>query len=106
MDRNKHEQAAIFLLGAALGTAIGLILATLFAPYSGQETRQLIKTRSADLKTKVIAESDDFSQRIRAATDDWVAQLREIADDLVAQGRMSADEARAQIDDLLIRMRG
>jgi len=82
VKQNKYEQTAIFLLGAAVGTTIGLILAILFTPQSGPETRELIKTRGLALKDRVISEKDEFSHQVRAATDAWVAQLQTIADDL------------------------
>jgi len=104
-QNNNVRQIAIFLLGTALGTTIGLILAALFTPYSGSETRERLKNQSTAWKDRVAAESDDFSQRIRYATDSWVAQMRDIADDLVERGQLSADEARTQINDLLEKVR-
>ncbi len=97
----QNEQVVIFLLGAA----IGLILALLFAPQSGEDTRQYIKERSNRLKDKAIADKDHFTQRIQNATDEWITQLRAVTDDLVAQGRLSADDARAQINGLIAKMR-
>ena len=99
--KQQNEQAATFLLGAA----IGLILALLFAPQSGEDTRQLIKDRSSELKDKALADKDHFTQRIQSATDEWITQLRTVTDDLVAQGRLSADDARAQINGLIAKMR-
>ena len=106
MNQHKTEQAAIFLLGAAVGTTVGLIIAALFTPQSGPETRQRIKERGIALRDKVVSERDEFSERIRAATDSWVAQMQTIADELVAQGQLTAGEARTQIDDLLAKVRG
>lgn len=106
MKPNRYEQASIFLLGAALGTLIGIVVAALCTPYSGEEARKRILEQSVAIKDKALAGGDDFAARIRTVTDDWVAQLRVIADDLVRQGKMSADDARTQIDDLLTRLRG
>lgn len=105
MNRDKLQQTFVFLAGGILGTAIGLALVTLFTPYSGEETRNRIKTQSGALRNRAIAEGDDFAHRIRHATDNWVSQLRTIADDLVAQGKLTTDEARIQIDELLHKMR-
>ena len=104
--KQRYEQTAIFMLGAALGTAIGLILALLFAPHSGEKTRQSIKERSVILKDKMLTDKDQFTKRIQIATDEWVAQLRAVSDELVAQGRISADDARTQINDLLNKVQG
>ncbi|RME41148.1 MAG: hypothetical protein D6796_16210 [Caldilineae bacterium] len=106
MQSSKKEQAALFLLGAAFGTALGLMVAVLFSPRSGPETRAWLRTQGSTLKARAVSEGDEFAQRIRAATDAWVSQLQAVADDLVAQGRLTAEEARAQIDDLLAKVRG
>jgi len=106
MQSNKKEQAALFLLGAAVGTAMGLILAMLFSPRSGPETRAWLRAKGSTLKERAVSEGDEFARRIQAATDAWVAQLQTVADELVAQGRLTAEEARAQIDDLLAKVRG
>ena len=103
--KQQDEQVAVFLLGTAIGTIIGLILTLLFAPQSGEDTRQLIKDRSYALKDKAIADKDHFTQRIQSATDEWITQLRAVTDDLVAQGRISADDAHAQINGLVDKMR-
>lgn len=106
MKPNRYEQALIFVLGVALGTAVGAIIAVLYAPYSGEETRKRLLEQGVAIKEKALADGDDFAVRIRTVTDDWVGQLRAIADDLVKQGKMSAEDARIQIDDLLTRLRG
>jgi len=106
MKQDNVRHIAIFLLGTALGTTIGLILAALFTPYSGSETRERLKTQSTVWKDRLVSEGDDFSLRIRRATDNWVVQMRDIADDLVDRGQLSADEARTQINDLLAKVRG
>ncbi len=105
MAQNKNNTLIAFLLGAALGTTIGMIIAALFSPYSGEETRGRIRTRSLALKDRAVMESDEFAARIHGITDDWLSNLQNVADDLVSQGKMTAGDARAQIDTILAKVR-
>jgi len=41
------------LAAFAIGAAVGAGLALLYAPYSGEETRQLLARRSRDIKNRV-----------------------------------------------------
>jgi gas vesicle protein len=50
MARKNKNGFYVFLLGGAIGAAIGL----LFAPRSGEETRQLIKDESEDVVKKAV----------------------------------------------------
>ena len=67
-----------FFLGLGVGVAVGL----LFAPQSGEETRDLLKTRA-----------DDAKERLRRKTQD----LRETAEEALARSR---DSLRSQRDNL------
>jgi gas vesicle protein len=97
---------AFFLLGTALGALVAAIVTILFAPQSGEETRDLIVSRSRELGERARGGGDEFIRRVRDATDEWAAKLQEAADDLVVQGRMTAKEARSQVDETLSRMQG
>ena len=105
MAQKKNNTLIAFLLGAALGTTIGMIIAALYAPYSGEETRERIKTQSLAMKDRAMMESDEFAARIHGITDDWLSNMQSVADDLVAQGKMTAGDARAQIDSILAKVR-
>jgi gas vesicle protein len=100
------DRLAFLLLGTALGALVAALVAILFAPQSGEETRELIATRSRQLGERALGGGDEFIRRVREATDEWAAKLQEAADDLVAQGRMTAKEARSQVDEMLSRMPG
>ncbi len=100
------DRLAFFLLGTALGALVAAMAAILFAPQSGEETRELIASRSRELGERARGGGDEFIRRVREATDEWAAKLQAAADDLVAQGRMTAKEARSQVDEMLSRMQG
>jgi gas vesicle protein len=92
------------MLGAALGALVAAVVAILFVPQSGEETRELIAERSRELGGRARSGGDEFIRRVRTATDEWAGQLQAAADDLVAQGRATAEEARGQVNELLSRM--
>ncbi len=102
----KYAQTAIFLFGTIIGTSIGMIMAGLFTPQTGSDTRKRLKEQSLAFKFKLAQSSDDISSRIQSATDTWITQLRSAADDMVARGQLSSEEADAQITEVLTRMRG
>lgn len=93
------DRLAFFLFGAALGALVATVVTILFAPQSGQETREFIAVRSRQLGERARTGGDEFIRRVGEATDEWAASLQAAADDLVAQGRMSAGEASDQIDE-------
>ncbi len=93
------ERLAFFLFGAALGALIATVVTVLFAPQSGQETREFIAVRSRQLGERARTGGDEFIRRVGEATDEWAASLQAAADDLVAQSRMTAGEATDQIDE-------
>ena len=81
------ERFVIFLLGAALGALVATVVTVLYAPQSGEETREMIAERSRALSKRARSGGDEFVRRVRDATDEWAAKLQAAADDLVAQGR-------------------
>jgi gas vesicle protein len=102
--RHTTDRLAFFLLGVALGASVATVVAILYAPQSGEETRALITERGRQLGERTRSGGDEFIRRVREATDEWAAKLQAAADDLVAQGRMTAEEARSQFDQLLARV--
>jgi gas vesicle protein len=67
MANNGTEFVAGFLLGAVAGAAIGLV----FAPQSGEETRQQIKDQTIELKGK----AEEAGARSRTILEDRVSKL-------------------------------
>jgi gas vesicle protein len=99
------DRLAFFLLGAALGALVTAVVVILYAPQSGEETRDLIAERSRQLGERARSGGDEFIRRVREATDEWAAKLQAAADDMVAQGRMTAEEARGQVSEMLSRVK-
>ena len=82
MSDNGGNKVSFFLVGMGIGALLGI----LFAPKSGEETRDGL-IRRAD-------ESRDYAQR-------KARELRERADDLVERGRDVVETGRDSINDAI-----
>jgi gas vesicle protein len=69
-DRNG---IGMLFVGLLLGGLTGAVVALLFAPQSGAETRTLIKDKSIELRDK----AQETAEQARARTDEVVRQLKE-----------------------------
>lgn len=72
------NRLSYFFLGLGVGVAVGL----LFAPQSGEETRDLLRTKA-----------DDAKDRLRRKTYEW----KDSAEEAISRGR---DTLRSQRDNL------
>ncbi len=95
-DNNGTDFLAGFLLGAVAGTALAL----LFAPQSGELTRQQLKEQSIELKgragelsTKAREQAEEITARGRIVLEERVAELEEA----VAEGKKAADKTRKDL---------
>ncbi len=77
---------AMFLLGAALGAGVALLM----APQTGDEAR---------------AELRRGARRLKRKARDLAEQSREVVDDLQKQGRTAVKDARSSIEERLARHR-
>ncbi len=77
---------AMFLLGAAIGAGVALLM----APQSGDETR---------------AELRRGARRLKRKARDLADQSREVVDDLQKQGRTAVKDVRSSLEDRLARHR-
>ncbi len=71
------------LLFFLAGFGIGAIVALLFAPKSGEETRQLIGKKAEEGRDYVTAKGKE----LRRAAEDFVEKGRKSAEDLVEKGK-------------------
>jgi len=61
-------RSSAFLLGVLVGAAFGSSLALLFAPQSGEETRQMIGEKASALRDRARTLAEGARERVRAAT--------------------------------------
>lgn len=109
-----NNRSGVFVGGFLLGAAIGTLTGLLVAPRAGRETRQLLKKSAdalpelaEDLSTSVQMQADRLSESALRNWDETLERLREaIAAGIEAsqQERQSADlppDSRASLTDRL-----
>jgi gas vesicle protein len=100
-----RDEFGAFLVGFIVGGLSGAVVALLFAPQSGEETRALIKDKSIELRDKAqvtaeeaIARAEAVAADARARADDLARQLRErgheVADTVRERGQTAMDAVR------------
>jgi gas vesicle protein len=103
-----RDEFGAFLVGFIVGGLTGAVVALLFAPQSGEETRALIKDKSIELRDKAshtaeeaLARAEAAAQEARARADELAKQLREKGTEAYTTAR---ERGKAVVED--VRERG
>ena len=96
---SERDEFGAFLVGFIVGGLSGAVVALLFAPQTGEETRALIKDKSIELRDRAQQSAEDALARAEAAA----AEARARADDLAHQLRERGQEV---VDDVRERGKG
>jgi len=100
-----RDEFGAFLVGFIVGGLSGAVVALLFAPQSGEETRALIKDKSIELRDKAqmtaeeaIARAEAVAADARARADELTRQLRdrgqEVVEDVRERGKSAMEAVR------------
>ena len=103
-----RDEFGAFLVGFIVGGLSGAVVALLFAPQTGEETRALIKDKSIELRDKAqitaedaIARAEAAAADARARADDLARQLRErgqgVVEDVRERGKSAVDAVRSKV---------
>jgi gas vesicle protein len=103
-----RDEFGAFLVGFIVGGLSGAVVALLFAPQTGEETRALIKDKSIELRDKAqmsaeeaIARAEAAAADARARADELAMQLRErgqgVVEDVRERGKTAVDAVRSKI---------
>lgn len=93
MNTYTHEQARTekkpgnFLAGLLLGGLAGAATMLLYAPKSGEETRQQIHQKVWELRDHTTASVEDGVEQVRAKADHLKAKVNDKAKELKQQGQ-------------------
>jgi gas vesicle protein len=79
-----------FLSGLIIGGLIGAAVALLMAPQSGEETRELIRDKSIELKDRAA----ETAEEARIKAESAAAEARARADELAHEAKVKADELK------------
>ncbi len=105
---SERDEFGAFLVGFIVGGLSGAIVALLFAPQSGEETRAFIKDKSIELRDKAQMTAEEALARAEAAAADARARADELAKELRERGQGVVDDVRERgksvVDD--VRERG
>ncbi|HEX6035353.1 MAG TPA: YtxH domain-containing protein [Anaerolineales bacterium] len=105
---SERDEFGAFLVGFIVGGLSGAVVALLFAPQSGEETRALIKDKGIELRDKAqisaeeaIARAEAAAADARARADELARQLRErgqvVYDDVRERGKSAVDAVRSKV---------
>ena len=103
-----RDEFGAFLVGFIVGGLSGAVVALLFAPQSGEETRALIKDKSIELRDKAqqtaeeaLARAEATAAEARARADELARQLKErgqtVYEDVRERGKSAVEAARRKM---------
>ncbi|MFT3895840.1 MAG: YtxH domain-containing protein [Anaerolineales bacterium] len=91
---SERDEFGAFLVGFIVGGLTGAVVALLFAPQSGEETRALIKDKSIELRDKAqqtteeaLAQAERVAQEARARADELAKQVKERGTEVYSTAR-------------------
>jgi gas vesicle protein len=93
------DEFGAFLVGFVVGGLTGAVVALLFAPQSGEETRALIKDKSIELRDMAGTTAEETIARAEAAAAEARLRAEELARQVGDRGKIALDEARARSKD-------
>lgn len=88
-----RDEFGAFLVGFVVGGLTGAVVALLFAPQSGEETRALIKDKSIELRDKAQMTAEEAYARAEAAAKE--ARIR--AEELAHEAKVRAEQLAAEV---------
>ncbi len=89
----ERDEFGAFLVGFVVGGLTGAVVALLFAPQSGEETRALIKDKSIELRDKAqVSAEEAYARAEELATD-----ARHRAEELSKEARTRATELANEV---------
>jgi gas vesicle protein len=87
---NKVNLVIFFVAGMAAGAALAL----LFAPNSGEETRELIRQRAEDGREYVNAKKDELLRKADHMVERGKKQLQRQAEDIIGKGMEAVEDLK------------
>ncbi|HXF84648.1 MAG TPA: YtxH domain-containing protein [Anaerolineales bacterium] len=89
-----RDEFGAFLVGFIVGGLTGAVIALLFAPQSGEETRALIRDKSIELRDKAQHTAEEALARAEAAAAEARARADELARQLRERGKEVIEDVR------------
>ncbi len=101
---SERDEFGAFLVGFVVGGLTGAVVALLFAPQSGEETRALIKDKSIELRDKAqvsaeeaYARAEQLAADARTRAEELTKEARERATELSKEARERATHLASEV---------
>ena len=91
---SERDEFGAFLVGFVVGGLTGAVVALLFAPQSGEETRALIKDKGIELRDRAASTAEEVIARAEAAAAEARTRAEELAKEVRERGRSALDAVR------------
>ena len=91
---SERDEFGAFLVGFIVGGLSGAVVALLFAPQSGEETRALIKYKSIELRDRAQQSAEEALARAEATAQEARARADELARQLKERGQVVYEDVR------------
>ena len=88
-DRSGSRSLLIFLAGGLIGAGLSL----LYAPMSGEKTREYLRTQTEWAKTK----SRNLSEGLKEKVDHLIDELKETTERIVKEGKELTQEKKVEL---------
>jgi gas vesicle protein len=89
-----RDEFGAFLVGFVVGGLTGAVVALLFAPQTGEETRALIKDKSIELRDKAQMTAEEAYARAEQAAKEARHRAEELAHEARERAEQLANEVR------------
>jgi len=90
---DRGNELPAFFVGVLFGGLIGAVVAILFAPQSGVETRQMIRDKSIELKDQAA----DYAQQAGQKAGDFAQSAGQKAQELGTKGQVLIEEQTSKV---------
>ena len=103
-----RDEFGAFLVGFVVGGLTGAVVALLFAPQTGEETRALIKDKSIELRDKAQVTAEEAYAHAEQAAHEARVRAEQLAVEARTRAEELSKEARARAEQLAsdVRERG
>lgn len=88
-----RDEFGAFLVGFVVGGLTGAVVALLFAPQSGEETRALIKDKSIELRDQ----ASHSAEELLARAESMASEARTRAEELTKEARHRAEALAKEV---------
>lgn len=90
---DRGSELPAFFMGVLLGGLVGAVVAILFAPQSGLQTRQMIRDKSIELKDQ----ATDYAQQVGTKAGEYAQVAGQKAQEIGQKGQVLIEEQTARV---------